>query len=153
MPPAKSQEWGTPWWLFELLDLEFQFTVDAAASSKNTKMERYWTEEINGLHQDWTRESVFVNPPFLARDLRLWTEKAWVATREPETKCAIIVPVKSDQDWWHDYGIKTEIRFIKGRVAFEGAKSSYPGPIAVLVFGKYVRPRNLTIRIPAKRFR
>ncbi len=148
MPPAKSMEYETPWYLFDMLDAEFQFTVDAAASSKNAKLERHWTKEIDGLTQDWTEETVFVNPPFLAADLRRWVEKAWVASREPGTIVVMVVPVKSDQDWWHDFSIRTEIRFVKGRVKFEGEKSTMPGPVAVLVFGKYVKAKNSTIRIP-----
>lgn len=148
MPKSKSQEWETPWWLFDLLDSEFQFTVDAAANSQNAKLERYWTEEIDGLKQDWREEIVFINPPFAVKDLRLWTERAYVASRESGTTVVMIVPVKADQDWWHDFAIKTEIRFIRGRVTFEGATSSFPGPVAVLVFGKSVRAISKTIRVP-----
>lgn len=155
MPQAKSMEWETPWWLFDLLNLEFQFTVDAAASKYNAKMERYWTMKENGLVQSWTEESVFINPPFLAEDLRRWTEKAWVSTRDVLTKAVMVVPVKADQPWWHDYAIKTEIRFIHGRVTFneEVAKGTFPGPVAVLVFGRNIYPINKTIRVPYKRNR
>jgi len=151
MPKAKSQDWETPWWLFAELDSEFQFTVDGAATRSNAKMDRFWTEEIDGLAQDWTGESVFINPPFRAADLRRWVEKAWISTRDVLTKVVMIVPVKSDQDWWHEYAIKTQIRFIRGRVIFEGAESSFPGPIAVLVFGREIRPVNMTLRIPRKK--
>ncbi len=148
MPASKSQEWETPWWLFESLDLEFEFTVDAAAHSGNAKMERYWTEEIDGLKQDWTGERVFLNPPYAVRALRMWTAKAYHASRKPDTVVVMVIPVKSDQDWWHRYALKSEIRFIRGRVTFEGAKSSCPVPIAVLVFGRDYEPRNITIRTP-----
>lgn len=148
MPQARSMEWETPWPLFEALDIEFNFTIDAAATSKNTKCERYWTKETDGLTQDWSGETLFINPPFRAADLRRWVEKAWLASREPETIVVMIVPVKSDQFWWGDFAIKTEIRFIKGRVTFEGAKNTMPGPVAVLVFGKYITRKNVSMRRP-----
>jgi len=150
MPKSKRQDHETPWWLFDLLDLEFGFTVDAAASSYNAKLERYWTEEIDGLAQDWTDESIFINPPFAVADLRRWTERAWLATRQAGTTVVMVVPVKADQDWWHRFAIKTEIRFIQGRVTFEGNTGTFPGPIAILVFNRVIRPKNVSIRVPPK---
>jgi DNA N-6-adenine-methyltransferase (Dam) len=42
----------TPWKLFKELDAEFQFTVDVAADSSNTKCDRYY--DITG----WRRIGV-----------------------------------------------------------------------------------------------
>jgi site-specific DNA-methyltransferase (adenine-specific) len=138
-PRAKSQEWSTPFWLFDLLDGEFNFSVDAAASVKNAQIDRYWTEEINGLAQDWTGERVFVNPPWLVGPLNAWTEKAFEETQNGCPVVAMVVPVKSDQKWWNRYAIQTEIRFIQGRVIFGEAKSPSPIPAAVLIFGQDYR--------------
>jgi site-specific DNA-methyltransferase (adenine-specific) len=153
MPQAKRQDWETPWWLFDLLDDEFDFTVDAAANDQNAKMDRYWTEEIDGLAQDWIGETLFINPPFRARDLKKWTERAWHASRDALTRVVMVVPVKADQSWWHEFAIKTEIRFIKGRIKFVGAKNTITGPVAVLVFGRNIRPIMKTIRIPGRKYR
>jgi site-specific DNA-methyltransferase (adenine-specific) len=125
----------TPGWLFDLLDEEFDFTIDAAASSHNAQIERYWTEEIDGLAQNWKDERVFVNPPWKVKALEAWTAKA---RKETDWNCpvaALLVPVKSDQKWWHDHAIYSEIRFIRGRVTFSDAKGTAPIPVAVLVFG------------------
>lgn len=155
MPKAKRQDYETPDWLYDLLDEEFNFTVDAAASDHNAKMERYWTEEIDGLAQDWTGESVWVNPPFEnrkpARTLARFVEKAWNETRDALTKAVMLVPVKSDQAWWSAFAIKTEVRFIKGRIRFVGEEHQFVRPVAVLVFGRDIRPIMKSIRIPRKR--
>lgn len=45
--------WETPQKLFDELDAEFHFTLDAAASDENHKCERYFTEKENGLRQSW----------------------------------------------------------------------------------------------------
>lgn len=148
MPKSKSQSWATPWWLFDELDYEFGFTVDAAASRENCKLDRYWTEETNGLEKDWSGERVFVNPPFAVADLRQWVEKAYEETRKENTTVVMIVPVKSDQDWWHKYGVKSEVRFVRGRVTFQNAKGTYPGPVAVLVFAKNIEPSFKTMQVP-----
>lgn len=153
MPRSKRQDHETPWELFDMLDAEFDFTVDAAASPYNAKLENYWTEEIDGLKQNWAGHTVFINPPFAVKQLECWVIKAYEETRTNEhTKVVMVVPVKSDQDWW-EYAIQGEIRYINKRVKFEGNKGTFPGPIAVLVFGKYVRPRNLIIRVPPKKDR
>lgn len=142
MPPAKSQEWGTPDWLFDALHREFRFTVDGAASDKLHKLDRYWTKEIDGLAQDWCHERVFLNPPFLANDLDAWAFKAAKESRDDMCLVAMVCPVKSEQDWWHRWVIPYAylIRFIKGRVRFTGGQHTAPGPTCVVVwFGRQLR--------------
>jgi site-specific DNA-methyltransferase (adenine-specific) len=131
IPQASTVEWATPDWLFSLLHREFRFTVDAAASKEHHRLERYWTVQQNGLAQDWTGERVFCNPPYGAKELGAFACKAWSSS----CIAALVVPVKADQGWWHDYALRSEIRFIKGRVSFGDADNCFPGPIAVLVFG------------------
>lgn len=43
---------------------------------------------------------------------------------------------KDDFDfaWWHDYAAKGQVRFLRGRLRFEGGKHSAPFPSAVVVF-------------------
>jgi site-specific DNA-methyltransferase (adenine-specific) len=136
MPPAKTVEWSTPQWLFDALDAEFHFTVDAAASAENAKCERYWTKHREVECSEWVGQRVFCNPPFGVKDLAKFSERACWSVRCPNTgPHAMIVPVKADQRWWHDYALQAEIRFIRGRVTFGSAPSCFPGPIAVLVFG------------------
>jgi site-specific DNA-methyltransferase (adenine-specific) len=156
MPQSLRQDYETPDWLFDLLDDEFQFTIDGAASSYNTKHERYWTKEDNALAQDWTDETVWINPPFenkrANRTLSKFVEKAWNETRSVSVKVVMLVPVKSDQRWWHEWAKRCEIRFIKGRIKFDGEEHTHTGPLAVLIFGRDVRPKiGPSIRVPRKR--
>ena len=55
--------WETPQKLFDELDAEFHFTLDAAASDENHKCARYFTQNDDGLRQNWEGETVFCNPP------------------------------------------------------------------------------------------
>lgn len=48
-----SDVYSTPHALFNELDREFHFTLDACADEKNHKCDRYFTEEDNGLLQSW----------------------------------------------------------------------------------------------------
>ena len=50
---SKKQDWVTPDWLFNKLDREFHFGLDAAASDLNHKCEKYFTEADDGLKQKW----------------------------------------------------------------------------------------------------
>lgn len=48
----------------------------------------------------------------------------------------MLLPARTDTQWFHDYILnpKREIRFIRGRLKFGGAKNSAPFPSMVVVF-------------------
>ena len=50
---SEKSDWETPQELFDKLHQHFHFTLDAAASDHNHKLPRYYTEQTNGLAQDW----------------------------------------------------------------------------------------------------
>jgi site-specific DNA-methyltransferase (adenine-specific) len=45
-----------------------------------------------------------------------------------------LVPARTDTAWWHDYAVKGEVTFIRGRMTFGGAGNSAPFPSALVVF-------------------
>jgi site-specific DNA-methyltransferase (adenine-specific) len=53
MYSSKSDEWSTPQNFFDEINKEFSFDLDAAANSLNHKCDRYFTQEQNGLAQNW----------------------------------------------------------------------------------------------------
>ena len=61
---SKTDNWSTPQDFYNKLNDEFQFTLDPCASNENAKCKKYYTEEENGLIQDWSNEVVFCNPPY-----------------------------------------------------------------------------------------
>lgn len=48
-----KDDWGTPQELYDALNKEFGFTLDACADENNYKCENYYTAEIDGLKMDW----------------------------------------------------------------------------------------------------
>lgn len=50
---SKSNEWGTPQEFYEELNKEFGFTLDPCATDENHKCDKYFTQEMDGLKQDW----------------------------------------------------------------------------------------------------
>lgn len=50
---SDKNDWETPQRLFDELDRHYHFTLDAAASHTNHKVDRYFTADDDGLAQDW----------------------------------------------------------------------------------------------------
>lgn len=50
---SKTDKWATPQTFFDELNREFDFNLDPCADETNHKCEKYFTEEENGLLQDW----------------------------------------------------------------------------------------------------
>ena len=88
--------------MFQRLDAEFHFELDAAASSLNHKCDLWYGEggiEYDALEADWGGSVVFLNPPNAVSPGRS-SRKA----REEADKGATVVlllPVRSDTKWWH----------------------------------------------------
>ena len=61
---SNKDDWETPQSLFDQLDEEFHFTLDAASSDQNAKCEHHYTVENSGLEHSWEGETVFCNPPY-----------------------------------------------------------------------------------------
>jgi phage N-6-adenine-methyltransferase len=130
---SQTVEWSTPQGVFDQLDNEFNFDLDPCATHENAKCDRYFTEEDDGLKQEWGGSTVFMNPPY-GREIARWMQKAYTSHLYGAT-VVCLVPSRTDTRWWHDYVMKaTEIRFIKGRLKFGGAKNSAPFPSAIVIF-------------------
>lgn len=131
---SESNEWGTPQEFFERLDEEFNFTLDPCTDGYNVKCEKFFTQEDDGLAQDWSNDTVFMNPPY-GRAIKDWIKKAYEESQKGATVVGLI-PSRTDTKYWHSYIFNhaKEIRFIKGRLKFGDGKNSAPFPSAVIVW-------------------
>ena len=105
---SKSDEWETPQELFDELNKEFNFEVDAAASDENHKCDIYFKKNPDPFHCDGLTADV-----------------------------VMLVPARTDTKWFHDYIYNkenVEIRFLNGRLKFGNAKNSAPFPSMIVVF-------------------
>ncbi len=123
--------WATLQEFFDKLHAEFDFITDVCASHGNAKCARYFTKEEDGLSQVWAG-SCWMNPPY-GREIGKWMRKA-MESSETGATVVCLVPARTDTAWWHDYAMKGEIRFIRGRLKFGGHKNSAPFPCAVVIF-------------------
>lgn len=128
---------STPQDFFEKLNEEFCFTLDVCATHENAKCRKYYTKEVDGLKQEW-HGVVWMNPPY-GREIKRWMEKANKSSELGAT-VVCLVPARTDTNWWHEFAIHHEIRFIRGRLKFGKAKNSAPFPSAVIVMrGKIIK--------------
>lgn len=140
MMTSNKQDWETPQALFDNLNNEFDFELDAFASDKNAKCKNYFTEEDDAFQQDWTEyKSIFINPPYTPKvqDAVLKKIDDTVSTGWKGV-IVLLIPARTDTKRWHDYIFNKadDIRFIKGRLKFEidgvpGGSSTFPSAIIV----------------------
>ena len=131
---SKTDLWPTPNDFFDKLNDEFHFTLDPCSTHENAKCYKHFTEEENGLLQDWGNEVVFCNPPY-GRQIKYWIKKAYEESQKDNTKVVMLIPARTDTIYFHEYIYhKAEIRFIKGRLKFGNAKNSAPFPSMVAIF-------------------
>lgn len=128
---SRTDLWATPQAFFDVMNREFGFTLDVCATAENAKCSRYYTTSDDGLSQPWTGVC-WMNPPY-GREIGRWMKKAYEASRHGAT-VVCLVPARTDTAWWHDYAVKGETRFLKGRLRFGEAKNSAPFPSAIIVF-------------------
>lgn len=130
----QSKNWvcETPQEFFDALDAEFHFEMDVCALPSNAKCSLFLTPEADGLKHGWSPLRCWMNPPY-GREIRKWMQKAYEESLKGST-VVCLVPSRTDSAWWHDYAMKGEVRFVRGRLKFNGMKSSAPFPNAIVIF-------------------
>lgn len=117
-----NDKWKTPEVFYEKLNEEFNFDFDPCPPNP----------EFDGLEIEWGKRN-FVNPPY-GNVISKWLAKA-VEEQEKGNTSVFLIPSRTDTKWWHTYVMQAdEIRFIKGRLRFQGAVYNAPFPSVVVVF-------------------
>lgn len=120
---SATDHWKTPKEVYDALNTEFNFDFDPCPLGG--------MESISGLDVDWGNSN-FVNPPY--SDISNWCKKSYEVFKQGKN-VVMLIPSRTDTKYWHDYIMKaTEIRFIKGRLKFGGAKNSAPFPSCIVIF-------------------
>ena len=128
---SENNEYETPDELFERINNIFHFTRDVCASAKNTKCKTFWSEQDSCLNKKWDGVN-WMNPPF--KGMKQFVKKAYEERLNAIT--VILIPARTNTQWWHTYCMKGEIYFICGRPKFKGCKHGLPQPLALVVFGQ-----------------
>ena len=123
MPKAKSDHWPTPDRVYEealFLGWDLKKCFDPCPLNA----------DFNGLTIMW-KEMNYVNPPY--SELKSWVNKAWTEWAIFQRSTVLLLPVKTDQEWFHNRCKQFRIHFFQGRLKFKGAKYSATQP-HMLVF-------------------
>ena len=142
-PQSSSTEWSTPYKLFDQIDEEFCFELDAAATALNTlcldflelldedSMETEW------LRSEMDRKTVWLNPPW-GRGIGKWVERAFTQSQKHGLTTVCLLPANTDTKWWRDWVWKaSEVRFVTSRLHFvceDGRTGPCPTGACVVVF-------------------
>lgn len=111
-----SDQYQTPQWLFDILNLHFNFTIDACANKCNTKCDLYldnaqdeWINDgvffRNGGYAVWEdnfpdwHHSVFMNPPYSKGNIDKCMTQAWEFSKYMRVVC--LVRCDPSTDWFN----------------------------------------------------
>jgi site-specific DNA-methyltransferase (adenine-specific) len=154
---SQRDDWGTPQELFDELNHEFGFSLDACARLSNTKCRMFIAPHQDALTQEdgawfsiastgidksanfWVCPTIWMNPPY-GHGMNQWLLRAW---REAQHGCVVVCLVFACTDtiWWDEcvWNLAHEVRFIKGRVRFidpetNKASAAAPKGSAVVIY-------------------
>lgn len=92
----------TPDKVFDPLNAEFWFTLDAAANATNAKVPHYCSLQNSGLDWTWAGHRVWCNPPY--SNIKDWVLKARHETAWGCPLVAMLLPAnRTEQGWWQDH--------------------------------------------------
>jgi len=146
--------WGTPPHVFEAINKDFGFDLDAAASKASRLCPDWYGPDHrrptrrDALVVEWTLangkvpSAVFVNPPYGRNLTKKWVEAAWRNSRN--TTVVALVMACTETVWWRTWAWRAdEIRLVQSRIRFVdpdtgAASGSAPKGSAIVVFRPYV---------------
>lgn len=112
-----NDHYATPRDIYRILDGEFHFDDDPCPLNGE-----------GGLVRSWGK-SVFMNPPY--SNPTPWVKKAY----EESLKGSVVVGLlrgDTSTRWFHDWVLPfAEIRFLKGRLKFNGKPAPFPSIVAI----------------------
>lgn len=126
--------WVTPKHEFEPYRIEFDLHIDAAASSDNAMLPRFWDKTADAFKQNWSGLRIWCNPPYGRKDIYRWVKLC--ATGGAAIVVALL-PARTDTRWFHDFIYNkpnVQIRFRKGRIRFSGTNGSGKFPSMFVIF-------------------
>jgi phage N-6-adenine-methyltransferase len=114
---SKHDNWSTPPDLFKVVNDEFGFDLDAAASDDNHLCPRYITQSQDALVTPWDGKNVWCNPPYSR--LPDFVARAYGQCHLAHSTIVMLLPAYTDTRYWAEHCSQAhEIRFLKGRLRF-----------------------------------
>lgn len=113
-----SDNWATPKDLYDLLNKEFNFDFDPCPLNMVNV-----TPDKDGLLIEWGQRN-FINPPY-SKNLKEAFVKRAIQESKKGKLCVLLLPVSTSTKLFHKHILPNadEIRFIEGRLKFEGVNT------------------------------
>ena len=133
------EDWETPSRIFDPLNEEFRFGLDVCATPENSKCWHHFTKEDDALSREWRVQHFaeyrpwWMNPPYGRDVIPLWVEKAHQEAQAGRWGVALL-PCYTGNGWWLDIVMQYEVRFVRKKIHFVGAKHNAAFWNAVVVF-------------------
>lgn len=120
----EKNAWSTDLRIFDAMNKEFRFSLDAAANHDNRKCDLYLTKEQDALNVDWSEyidsyyrdldyePTVWINPPYGRGLIKQFMNKA-IEQKEKGLTVVMLVPATLDAQWLPIHEI-SELRIITG---------------------------------------
>jgi len=110
-----KDNWATPKEFYNNLDIEFNFDFDPCPLNPNEI-----TPDKDGLLIQWGERN-FINPPYSRKLKEAFVIRAIEFSKKGKL-CVMLLPVSTSTKLFHNHILpaKPEIRFVKGRISFEG---------------------------------
>lgn len=132
--------WGTPLEFFRVVNQEFKFGLDAAATATDTLCERFISPEQDALVTPWDAATVWCNPPYTK--MAEFLQRGYEQSIDQGNTVVMLIPAYTDPKYWANYVMQAhEVRFLKGRLKFRdglGTATMSARFPSVLVIFKYI---------------
>jgi len=120
-----STDWGTPPdEIGRIHKVMGGIGLDPCSSEKaqeTVKAKRYFSKAEDGLRQDWTADSLFMNPPYARGEMEPFVDKfleEWLAGKIGQA--TVLTDNRTETDWWHKLAAHAAAFVLpKGRVKFK----------------------------------
>lgn len=124
---GETDEWFTPKYIFDALDLEFYMDVDAPEEGpRHTPTRRWYSPARCGLISPW-RELVWMNPPFGHQRHK----RAWLKRFFDHGNGVALVPDRTSAPWFQEFApLADAICWVAPKIKFErpdGSIGKSPG--------------------------
>lgn len=125
---SEQERWCTPPEIFDPLEEEFHFDLDAAADIETARVEPYLADALS--IADWPGKRIWVNPPY-GRKLEPFVRRAAHEASKGKLVVALI-PFRCRAAWWHEVviGVAKEVRCVRKRISFmrpDGTRGDFTG--------------------------
>lgn len=93
-----------------------EFDLDTCCTVKNIPAKEHYIDGISdGLKEDW-RGFNWCNPPF--NECQKWIKKAYTEFIEHGHKTAMLIPVRTETAYWHEYILNNPFMDISKNIVF-----------------------------------